>query len=294
VSNGGIIGPPNVPTQDLASGVWTLGEQYLARVADIWPLWVPDVVRNDSVLWLDAADLSTITESGGSVSQWDNKGSLGNFTQATAALQPTTGASTLNGLNVLDFAGDILVSANSASVWKFLHDGTNHIIAAVWKPGTTTDDATNYALISSIDGGAGSSDVGLQFAYTGAVATNSATHFVARGVSGSFVINNNSGSGFLPSGNFTVMTVDADPDNATAADRSEMFANAGTAVKNNTAANAVSTANPSETLRIGASLTTLPLTGSIAELVIVSGADATEGNRVIIRDYLNAKWGVYA
>ncbi len=37
MSNGGIIGPPNVPTKQLASGVWTLGEQYLARVADIWP-----------------------------------------------------------------------------------------------------------------------------------------------------------------------------------------------------------------------------------------------------------------
>jgi len=25
----------------------------------------------------------------------------------------------------------------------------------------------------------------------------------------------------------------------------------------------------------------------------VSGADATESNRIVIRDYLNAKWGVY-
>jgi len=61
-------------------------------------------------LWLDASDASTITESSGSVSQWDDKSGNGNHvSQGTAADQPTTGVRTINGLNVLDTdVGDYL------------------------------------------------------------------------------------------------------------------------------------------------------------------------------------------
>lgn len=69
------------------------------------------------VLWLDASDTSTITESGGSVSQWDDKSGNGyNVVQATAALQPTTGTRTLNGLNVIDFIPNDVMSAASFSL----------------------------------------------------------------------------------------------------------------------------------------------------------------------------------
>jgi hypothetical protein len=60
-----------------------------------------------AALWLDAADTATITESGGFVSQWNDKSNNGrNFTQSTGANQPTTGTRTQNGLNVLDFNGN--------------------------------------------------------------------------------------------------------------------------------------------------------------------------------------------
>lgn len=63
------------------------------------------------VLWLDANDSRTITESGGSVSQWDDKsGNSNDVTQGTGSAQPTTDASTQNGKNVLDFdGGDSLI-----------------------------------------------------------------------------------------------------------------------------------------------------------------------------------------
>jgi len=66
------------------------------------------------VLWLDASDTSTITESGGAVSQWDDKSGNGNdVTQATASAQPTTGSTTINGLNVLALDGaDFMTSAS--------------------------------------------------------------------------------------------------------------------------------------------------------------------------------------
>jgi hypothetical protein len=65
---------------------------------------------SELALWLDAADTSTIHQTSGSVSQWDDKsGHSNHVSQATAARQPTTGANTQNGKNVLDFDGDFLV-----------------------------------------------------------------------------------------------------------------------------------------------------------------------------------------
>jgi len=37
MANGGIIGPVNTPTADVATGVWELEEQYQAQVGGIWP-----------------------------------------------------------------------------------------------------------------------------------------------------------------------------------------------------------------------------------------------------------------
>ncbi len=68
-------------------------------------------------LWLDAADTSTITELGGSVSQWDDKSGNGNnAVQSIGAAQPATGSDTLNGKNVLTFATDFMEADGVASV----------------------------------------------------------------------------------------------------------------------------------------------------------------------------------
>lgn len=67
--------------------------------------WSP-LDLDDLVAWWDASDLATITESGGSVSQWDDKSGNGHhLVQETGSAQPTTGARTQNGRNVLDFDG---------------------------------------------------------------------------------------------------------------------------------------------------------------------------------------------
>lgn len=78
-------------------------------------LWTPSQITTTA--WYDASDTTTITESGGAVSQLSDK-STNNYhaTQVTAAKQPTTGTRTINGLNVLDFDGtdDSLAIAHSA------------------------------------------------------------------------------------------------------------------------------------------------------------------------------------
>ena len=56
--------------------------------------------------WWDASDLATITESGGNVTQWDDKSGNGwhmTVEPINADEGPVTGSRTKNGLNVLDF-----------------------------------------------------------------------------------------------------------------------------------------------------------------------------------------------
>jgi len=66
--------------------------------------WTPAQITTS--LWLDAADASTITESGGAVSQWDDKSGNGrNVVQASSANQPTYDATGLNGKPTLSFDG---------------------------------------------------------------------------------------------------------------------------------------------------------------------------------------------
>ena len=79
-------------------------------------LWTPSQIS--AIAWFDAYDEDTITESSGSVSQWNDKSGNGyHFTQGTGSFQPTTGTRTIGGLNALDFDGtdDRLESSALAS-----------------------------------------------------------------------------------------------------------------------------------------------------------------------------------
>lgn len=70
-----------------------------------WLNFTPSSIPNLGA-WFDASDISTITESGGAVSQWNDKSGNGrNVSQSVGSSQPTTGATTLKGYNVIDFDG---------------------------------------------------------------------------------------------------------------------------------------------------------------------------------------------
>lgn len=55
IGNGGIIGPDNIPTKSLCSGVWNISEQYNSKLDDIWPIrsewseysWSSNLLTND-------------------------------------------------------------------------------------------------------------------------------------------------------------------------------------------------------------------------------------------------------
>jgi len=67
--------------------------------------WTPAEIT--TALWLDAADASTITESGGVVSQWDDKSGNGKHaTQSIAQSRPLLTGDGLNGRSVITFDGN--------------------------------------------------------------------------------------------------------------------------------------------------------------------------------------------
>ena len=67
-------------------------------------VWNPSMIS--TALWLDAADASTITESGGAVSQWDDKsGNDRNATQGTSGSRPAIVLAGQNGLSIFRFDG---------------------------------------------------------------------------------------------------------------------------------------------------------------------------------------------
>jgi hypothetical protein len=252
------------------------------------PIITPNELTNVQ-LWLDAADASTITESSGSVSQWNNKGLLGNFTSSGAA-QPTTGASTLNGLNVLDFASDYFTAAN-ANEWKFLHDGTKYIVAVVVKFGIGSNPDIIYGVFGSCNDFA---EHGIIFAYddrSGLSRNNTYLMVVANAASPS-PVSIASQNRIIPNV-FNVITFICDPSNGTANNRHEFFINGTTGFKGNTGTGTPSSSNPTRTFQVGAiGSNGSPLTGSIGEIIVATGADATEENRVSLRDYLTNKWNV--
>lgn len=286
IYNGGVIGArPANSLYPYPSGLYGIGEAGLTY--DTF-LQTPPAILNSADVWLDAADLTTITEVGGAVSQWDNKGVTGgNFTQGTAALQPTTGSTTLNNQNVIDFANDHL-RASTPSDWTFLNNGTTYLILAVFK----STSASSVAYAGTNDG---------NWFYTGFSVsgyTNGTDDFsgltVLRGVGSTFAVLANSGTGTVTQGNWYLGSYIADPDNATASARASIFLNGGSAVNNNTQISSVDTGAPDYPLEIGSSGNgTYDFIGSLAELIILRGSLATETNRVEIRNYLNGKWAVY-
>jgi hypothetical protein len=103
-----------VLTPDATAGQRGMPGRTVAAIGGVGftPLHLPGLA-----LWLDASDTSTITASGGAVSQWNDKSGLGrNVSQATGSLQPTTGANTQNGLNVLTLSGDLLRTATTTTI----------------------------------------------------------------------------------------------------------------------------------------------------------------------------------
>ncbi|MGL5019969.1 MAG: PKD domain-containing protein [Luteolibacter sp.] len=65
--------------------------------------WTPGNLN--PVAWYDATDPSTISQSGGSISEWRSKVGTSHMLQASTSKRPSTGTSLINGFNAIAFDG---------------------------------------------------------------------------------------------------------------------------------------------------------------------------------------------
>ena len=89
------------------------------------------------LLWVDSSDVSSITHSSGSVSQWDDKsGNNYHLTQSTATYRPTYSQNTFD--PYIEFDGSDNVLSNTTSTLINVSDGNNTIFVVYQSDVTTT------------------------------------------------------------------------------------------------------------------------------------------------------------
>jgi hypothetical protein len=258
-----------------------LGIVASSRSQGFSPLSLPNLKA-----WYDASDTSSISVTSTKVTQWNDKsGNAYHLTQATDAYRPNSGTRTVNSLNAIDYNTntDTLV-ASTASNWKFMNDATGSTNFVVMKL-DTTPSADPYWILVTRGGSVGNGPGFLNTTttadkYSHAINTNSAN--IVSNISTSTV------------GTSTVcMTTLSDPNNATAANKSDIRKNSGSAEKNNVTTGTPQDSNPARPLRVGDydEGGTLGIDGLVCEIVICSGLlGATDITKT--QDYLKAKWGI--
>ena len=309
---GGYIGhnaaPAAAALNSAASGVWTLREAESLRRAGTWPIAPPGGVGAGLQLWLDASDASTLynATTGGSlvaadggVARWEDKsGNARHATQGTSANRPARKTAIQGGLDVLRFDGsdDSLSIPSSTETFKFLHGGsTGYTAFAVVSPRALNTrerifETGRWGSPSGDAGGIGASwniDTNGSFRYDAAAGATS-------------VIANASPTSAIAAGSWYVLGVSGIANSATAALRSSMRINGGTAIANNTQTGAASTNNARTDLTIARGIG-YNGDGSveyeqfadldIAEIIIYDSA-LSDANRELVENYLLAKWGI--
>lgn len=226
--------------------------------------WTPAELTTTA--WFDADDAATITHSGGSVSQWDDKSGNGfDLAQGSASLQPETGTVTIGGLNALRFDQDSM--ANLA----FALTGTTVAAFAVMELDAASDNFGR--VIGAANDAADWNDTeGFTLARNG---TNESMvlYRAQNATSGAAVTYS---TPFLAAGIFDGSTKSLFIDGA------------------NGASNASSGSFNSTELRLGSGVSASSdnLEGKIAEVVLVT--DVTETTRQLVEGYLAHKWGTTA
>jgi hypothetical protein len=234
-------------------------------------------------LWLDGSDTSTITASGGDVSQWSDKSGFDrHFTQATGANQPKTGTRTINSKNVLDFDGtnDQLVCPSSTTLFQYLQDGAGSTIFIV---GIVDNNAGQKAFFANCD--FASSDVG----FIAAVSDTETTRYAV--VNGGGVAINVSNVNTLTPGSPFYLSTKVDPANATPADRLKESLNAGSFNGSNASSGGVSGASSSDAKIGDLSSNAWPYDGAIGEIIFYEGI-LSAGDITSVQSYLATKWGI--
>ncbi|MFM5941401.1 MAG: hypothetical protein ACKOQR_24645 [Dolichospermum sp.] len=217
-------------------------------------LWTPAQIS--TALWLDAADASTITLNGSTVSQWNDKSGNGrNATQVTASLQPTYAN------NAVVFTQDGLLVPTSA--WP--SQTNNHSLAVVMQVTDTSASSAGLVIINSspVD------DPEIRLG----VGTEARVYY-----NGQYAININAG---LTTQKISVVEM-------TPGVKSELFTD-GTSIASRTLAGSLSPTNEFALGRYNSFNTTR--NGTINEVLVYPSNTI---NRQLIEGYLAWKWGLVA
>ena len=218
----------------------------------------------DCELWLDSSDSSTITETSGSVSQWNDKSGNGNnATQGVGANQPTTGTSNQNGNNVLDFADDQFLELPSDLYPIPSDDNTVFVVSR--------RNSETGSVAAAFAGAGGGQNRWITFYNT----TVGSISFRNDGAGASSV----SSSGNT---NTQFQIIRGRREGTTQA----IAINSGSESSNTNATNATITS-----LDIGGVGTSLSLEGEVAEVIVYSRS-LTSTEISDVENYLAAKWGI--
>jgi hypothetical protein len=258
--------------------------------------WDPSLIS--TALWLDAADASTITESGGAVSQWNDKsGGAYNFTQSSSTLRPLYASETLNSKSIITFdgiddnmsAGDVLDSVWTGSGFNIFFVAKNNNVSS--SSGVILTKLSNFPLdlrqvASYLRSGVS------QF---GAFYTPDVSNYTV--VNGSTVINNSQWVVVSQSYDDT-LGVDGTTANTTVRVQMTVNGNEQTEVVAGSAGNLGQIQNTAGLLSIGAAIANgtqnvANLDGAIAELIVTPSV-LSVSNRQKIEGYLAHKWGLTA
>lgn len=235
-------------------------------------------------LWLDAADTSTITSSGSParVSQWnDNSTNSRNVVQATATSQPTTGATTQNGYNVVDYELSRFLRASAVADWTFMHDGT--CVYAIYVAYKRTA-GTGQAFVGTSNFNSGGIGAMHMFSSSGAGFYQYVFGAALSILDNRAVILGRESQANIVGGIY-------DPGNATAAQRASRRINGVPIATTNTQTGAASSNNAQSALNVGFSINGPAWTGSIFEVVIWKSPTTEQCE--LLENYLNKKWAVY-
>jgi len=265
---------------------------FLAAVSEP-VLWTPAYIT--TALWLDAADSLTVTADGSNlISNVNDKSGNGRSFTASGGSRPTYSASTLNSKAVFTFGGSqFLGSSNAAATWNFLHNTNGSTVICVWKAGSNSDPNALLGLCGTST--TASSNIGLALFYddrASASRQNKIVSAINRGVSGEPTAANVSADDAMPANTAVLLSHVGDPGNATAASRSSLRINAGSAIELNTSTFAATSSDATFTLELGSvGNNSFPLTGYVAEFIVLASIASTS-TRQRIEGYLAHKWGL--
>lgn len=248
--------------------------------------------------WWDATDASTLYQaSGGSLAsldgdplgEWRDKSGSGNhWVQAAGTNKPALRKTVKNLKDIIRFDGvnDFMAITGSNSSLKSLHDGDNTIFVVM----NVSSLAAPRVVFDSNGGTTGATGM-----YLGTNST-SLSHQIFNS-SGTVPLSPSvatTAASYIAAATWYVFSFVSDPANATAANRSYIYKNAGSLQQTNTSTGTPSSANSLNNLMLGGTNPSggIPFVGDFGEIIIYDSA-LSAGNRALVENYLNNKWGVY-